>query len=221
MNECLRCGRLPGNSHTEICALQGEMERLRHDIERHIKIASELATENERLRPGERVIAVVPEHCAGSGWANAPTWGKGTAMEQAKYLEVEAGVRYWEDATVNGVEDTDGKLMPMRKGDCWAPVIRLADGMVMDWPQGTTADVHFKVCDAGEYWLLDDERKRVAKWAGFYVPDDFLCPADNGYGDYIILNVGADGLIEKWRTPDVRMVCPRNEDDQSGWAAVA
>jgi len=27
-----------------------------------------------RLRPGERVIAVVPEHCAGPGWANAPTW---------------------------------------------------------------------------------------------------------------------------------------------------
>ena len=205
----------------ELKGLREEVERLRHDIERHIAMASELATENEWLRPGERVIAVVPEHCAGSGWANAPTWGKGTAMEQAKYLEVEAGVRYWEDATVNGVEDTDGKLMPMRKGDCWAPVIRLADGMVMDWPQGTTADVHFKVCDAGEYWLLDDERKRVAKWAGFYVPDDFLCPADNGYGDYIILNVGADGLIEKWRTPDVRMVCPRNEDDQSGWAAVA
>lgn len=47
---CLRCGRLPGNSHTEICALQGEIERLRHDIERHIAIASDLATENERLR---------------------------------------------------------------------------------------------------------------------------------------------------------------------------
>ena len=48
--ECLRCGRLPGNSHTEICALQGEIERLRHDIKRHIAMASELATENERLR---------------------------------------------------------------------------------------------------------------------------------------------------------------------------
>ena len=27
-----------------------------------------------RLRPGERVIAVIPEPCAGPGWANAPTW---------------------------------------------------------------------------------------------------------------------------------------------------
>ena len=27
-----------------------------------------------KLHPGERVIAVVPEHCSGPGWANAPTW---------------------------------------------------------------------------------------------------------------------------------------------------
>lgn len=140
---------------------------------------------------------------------------------QATYLEVCAGVRYWEDATVNGTEDTEGTLIPARKGDNWAPVVRLADGLVMDWPNGTTADIHYKVCDAGEYWLLDDQRKRVAKWSGFYVPGDFLCHGDEGYGDYIILKVGADGLIEKYRAPTVRMVCPCDEDDQSGWAAVA
>jgi len=48
MNECPRCGRL--ESHTELCALQGEIERLLQDIQRHIAIASELATENEPLR---------------------------------------------------------------------------------------------------------------------------------------------------------------------------
>ncbi len=31
-------------------AYVAEIERLRHDIERHIAMASELATENERLR---------------------------------------------------------------------------------------------------------------------------------------------------------------------------
>lgn len=103
---------------------------------------------------------------------------------RATYIELSAGVRYWEDSTVNGAEDTNGTLTPLRKGDNWAPVIRLADGLVMDWPQGITADVHFKVCDQGEYWLQDADRKRVAKWAGYYVPDDFLCPGDNGYGDY-------------------------------------
>ena len=29
---------------------------------------------------------------------------------QATYVEVSAGVRYWEDATINGTTDTDGLL---------------------------------------------------------------------------------------------------------------
>jgi hypothetical protein len=122
---------------------------------------------------------------------------------KATYLEVCAQVRYWEDATVNGAEDADGTLIPARVNESWRPVIRLADGLVMDWPQGTTADIHYKVCDAGEYWLLDDERKRAAKWAGFYVPDSFLCHGDTGYGDYIIFKVGADGKIEAWEQPEI------------------
>lgn len=121
----------------------------------------------------------------------------------ATYIEVQAGVRYWEDAIVNGQEDADGTRIPLRQGECWAPVIRLADGAVMDWPQGTTADVHFKVCDQGEYWLLDNGRKRVAKWGGHYVPDSFLCLGDAGYGDYIIFKVGADGKIEGWEQPEI------------------
>ena len=35
-----------------------------------------------------------------------------TTRVPVKYLRAECGVRYWEDATVNGVEDTDGKLIP-------------------------------------------------------------------------------------------------------------
>ena len=136
---------------------------------------------------------------------------------QAAYIEVSAGVRYWEDASVNGTEDADGTLIPLRNGDNWEPVIRLADGAVMDWPQGITADIHYKVCDEGEYWLLDDERKRVAKWAGFYVPNDFLCPDDNGYGDYIIIKVGEDGKIDNWIAPYIEMVCYCDDDAQYGW----
>ena len=138
----------------------------------------------------------------------------------AAYLEVCAEVRYWEDATVNGTEDTDGTLIPCREGRYWTPTIRLADGLVMDWPQGTTADIHYKVCDAGEYWLLDEARDRVAKWAGFYVPNEFLCHGDEGYGDYIIFKVGTDGLIEKYQTPSVEMVCECKEDEQSGWRSI-
>ena len=140
---------------------------------------------------------------------------------QATYLEVCAQVRYWEDATVNGAEDTDGTLIPARVNESWRPVIRLADGLVMDWPQGTTADIHYKVCDAGEYWLLDDERKRVAKWAGFYVPGDFLCHGDKGYGDYIIFKVDGAGQIGKWSTPEVVWACSCDDDERIGWVRAA
>ena len=86
--------------------------------------------------------------------------------QRAVYLEVEAEVRYWEDATVNGQEDADGTLIPFKFGTLWTPVIRLSDGKVMSWPEGTTADIHYKVCDAGEYWLADEDG-RIAKWGGF------------------------------------------------------
>lgn len=125
-----------------------------------------------------------------------------TTVSVAK-LKVSAEVRYWEDASVNGQEDVDGTLIPFRKGDLWEPIIDLATGKVDGWPQGTAAEIHYKVCDAGEYWLLDDGGKEVAKWAGYYVPDDFLCPGDNGYGDYIILEIDADGQIAKWRMPSI------------------
>jgi hypothetical protein len=112
-------------------------------------------------------------------------------------LLVSAEVRYWEDATVNGEEDTDGSRIPLKRGDMWKPTIELATGRVLDWPQGTTADIHYKVCDAGEYWLEDAEGKRL-KYKGDYVPDDLLCMGGEGYGDYIILTINAAGIIENW-----------------------
>lgn len=120
-----------------------------------------------------------------------------------EFIEVRAEVRYWEDATVNGIEDNGGALVPLRDGDLWAPVIRLSDGAVMGWPEGTEADIHYKVCDAGEYWLQDEARERIAKWADHYVPDSFLCHGNEGYGDYIIFRVGKDGKIADWRSPAV------------------
>jgi hypothetical protein len=115
-------------------------------------------------------------------------------------LVVSAEVRYWEDAQINGVYDTEeGMHIPLKIGNLWKPVIELETGRVLDWPIGTTADIHYKVCDAGEYWLEDAEGARV-KWTGDYVPDDILAGGD-GFGDYIILEIGAGGLIAGWRMP--------------------
>lgn len=114
-------------------------------------------------------------------------------------IRVHAEVRYWEDATVNGVEDTEGTLIPLRSETLWEPTIDLESGRVRDWPEGTTADVHYKVCDAGEYELIDSDGNMVALKSG-YVPD-MLGVGEPSYGDYIIMKIGQDGLIEGWKPP--------------------
>lgn len=113
------------------------------------------------------------------------------------FLHAHCGVRYWEDATVSGVEDANGTLIPCRDGDCWAPLIDLETGIIQNWPIGTTADIHYKVCDDGQYALLDADRHIVKTIVG-YVPS-IMCPAENGYGDYVIMQVGEDGQIADWK----------------------
>jgi hypothetical protein len=119
------------------------------------------------------------------------------------FLCVAAKPRYWEDAQVNGETDTeDGKLIPLKSGDVWNLHIAIENGRVIGWPEGTTAEVHYKVCDAGQYWLEDAEGKR-AKWTGDYVPNDLLAIGEDGYGDYIILNISAEGMIQGWKQPEL------------------
>jgi hypothetical protein len=112
-------------------------------------------------------------------------------------LLVQAGVRYWEDAEVNGVEDKEGDMIPCRNGDLWEPVIDLETGQITNWEKGKEADIHYKVCDNGEYWLLDKEGNKVVKETSQYVPD-YLTIDDNGYGDYIIMQVDKNGFIQNW-----------------------
>jgi hypothetical protein len=120
---------------------------------------------------------------------------------EVKFLKAECGVRYWEDAEVNGVEDDDNNpRMPFKVGDTWSPVIDLDTGTIVDWPAGTTASTHYKVCDDGRYSLLDENKAEVVSIDG-YVPK-IMCPGDNGYGDYVIMSIGADGKIEGWH-PDL------------------
>lgn len=114
------------------------------------------------------------------------------------YVQAECGVRYWEDATVNGVEDdNDDPKIPFVQGSTWQPLIELETGKIVGWPEGTTASVHYKVCDDGRYWLLDADKKPVKKIDG-YVPS-FMAPEGDGYGDYVIMKIGPDGKISNWK----------------------
>lgn len=126
-------------------------------------------------------------------------------------LHVKAGVRYWEDATVNGETDEHGTLIPFRIGDYWCPKINIDAGIVLNWPQGMVADIHYKVCDDGEYWI-GTEAEKLMRWCGDYVPDDFLCHGSNGFGDYVILKIGTDGKIADFVKPAVSVLMWSRED---------
>ncbi len=116
---------------------------------------------------------------------------------EVKYLQARCGVRYWEDAKVDDVEDTEGTLIPCRDGDDWSPLIELETGRIENWKQGVTADIHYKVCDDGDYMLLDENRQLVKAIYDDYVPS-IMCPKDSGYGDYVIMDVDANGVIQNW-----------------------
>lgn len=124
-------------------------------------------------------------------------------IRNATHVDVEAEVRYWEDTEVDGIVDETGSLIPGRIGDLWKIRIDLAAGRIEEWPSGTQASIHYKVCDQGEYWLSGRDGIRLAKWKGHYVPDDMLCHGDEGYGDYIIMTVSADGTIVDYRKPEI------------------
>ena len=65
-------------------------------------------------------------------------------------------------------------------------------------------NIYYKVCDEGEYFLVDGVTiKNRLKYNDEYVPS-FLSIGKNGYGDYIIMSIGKDGFIKNWKKPDLK-----------------
>lgn len=44
-----------------------------------------------------------------------------------------------------------------------------------------------------------------------YVPE-VMCPKDNGYGDYIIMDIDENGFIQGWNKELVRKLAKQEED---------
>lgn len=115
-----------------------------------------------------------------------------------KILKVNAGVRYWDDGSVNGVtDDPNYPAMPFSKSGRWIINIDIDKGIIVDWPQGVKASVDYKVCDDGVYSLIDSKGNVIRHFANEYVPN-VLCPEESGYGDYIIMNIDEYGRISGW-----------------------
>ena len=135
----------------------------------------------------------------------------------AKFIQVDSGIRYWENTEVNGEYDinfiaTKGEGEP--KIPCavkvkdepedtiysdhwrWQPLIEIETGQIVNWQKGVTGNVLYKVCDEFACDLLDADRNKVHSYEG-YVPD-FMCPREAGYGDYIDMEIDAEGFIKGW-----------------------
>ena len=140
--------------------------------------------------------------------------------ESGPIVKVRAEVRYYEDSIVNGEDDISWEeqkegvkpRMPCvvkREGENikpedswdWCLEIDAEHGVILNWPKGNTAHVHYKVCDGchADYFL--NGKKICDNEKDGYVPD-FLCPADSGYGDYIIMDINEEGQIADWNKID-------------------
>lgn len=101
------------------------------------------------------------------------------------FIRVELAVRYDEEDIPND--------FPLRKGDMWNATITAA-GKIIEWPTGQTGELAMKVCDEGSYYLLDADKKELAKKEQEYVP----CCIPGSYGDYVDFTIDANGVIANW-----------------------
>lgn len=128
----------------------------------------------------------------------------------ARYLLVDAEVRYWEDSKLNGVDDdSESPKMPCNDGLSWKPLIDLEESFITNWDMGNAAYLHYKVCDAGIYTLLDKDHKKITTYRGYVL--DMLCPNGGGYGDYIIMDIDDTGYIKNFK-PDFKEFIQEDDD---------
>jgi hypothetical protein len=93
--------------------------------------------------------------------------------------------------------DDLSKNFPLRTGDKWIATIDIASGVIQDWRQGTTGRVFLKVRDEGKYYLLDEKKEVLIKQEEGYVPNK-LIPSEDGFDDYIDLDINEQGKILNW-----------------------
>ena len=156
-------------------------------------------SEDEVYKQKEKILKDIEE-------SNAQIRFLDTLLPKSRILYVVAGVRYYEDAVVNGTRDTSYEEMqkgalpriPCYDDGCWCPNIDVETGVILNWEQGTEAKIHYKVCD--ECRLTYKENDDVMASYYGYVPNLFSID-DKGYGDYICITVDGDGRIQRWN-PD-------------------
>ena len=117
-------------------------------------------------------------------------------LEEGVRINVVASVRFPEDASVDGVQETAETprmphLLKVGSGYDWNITIDSKSGIIEDWPQGVSAKTWYKVCDMCRITIAGQ-----VHYNG-YVPS-FLALDDEGYGEYLYLTIDGMGKVEKW-----------------------
>lgn len=79
-------------------------------------------------------------------------------------------------------------------------LLDLDSASVIGWPKGVKFDLHLKVVDEGNYWLIGQGGQEIKVRDG-YVP--YCLPQE--FGDYFIAHIDGDGKIDGWK-PDPKEV---------------
>ncbi len=87
------------------------------------------------------------------------------------------------------------KPVPLLTGDTWRVMVDINSGKIHDWPQGEEREYYWKICDAGSYYLLDENEEIALSIDNNYVPNNLL-PGE--WGDYLDLKINTDGIITNW-----------------------
>ena len=104
-------------------------------------------------------------------------------------VHIKVPVRYEEEQIPND--------FPLRVGDTWEATIDIDSGQISEWPKGEEGSIHLKVCDEGIYTLFDEHGSQVGSIEQNYAPNG-LIPGE--YGDYVIMDIGQDGIVKNWPT---------------------
>ena len=152
-----------------------------------------------------------------------------------KFLQIDVGPRYWGDGSIkiNGVYEDDVEWEEQKRGAepkmpfatydenasnksesyRWQLTIDLENLKIIDWPKGVEANIHYKVCDDGTYYLLDENKEILAE-KNCYVPD-ILSYIERGFGDYIIMLINGNGELEHFPKDNKNILIQKLIDTES------
>jgi len=117
-----------------------------------------------------------------------------------RYFHADVSPVSFEDGEVDGVDDDeDEPRIPCVDEDLrWRILIDMKDGKILNWKEGTTASVYYKVVDDGIYTLYDNDMNEKYS-SEDYVPKIMAFDEDGfGYGDYMSLTIDEHGYIKGW-----------------------